>query len=130
MTKLLLLVPLCFASLTMAQTNSATPTTQVLALLQAPSHWKLDQIQKTMPAEIRATAELYLQGHIAQWFSRSDGRGVVFILNCKSVEEAKALLDKLPLVTEHGAQFEYIALSPLRPLRFLLAAPQPSPPAK
>jgi hypothetical protein len=73
-----------------------------------------------MPAEIRATVQLYLEGRIVQWFSRSDGRGVVFILDSKSVDEAKALLDQLPLVKDHGASFDFVALSPLRPLQILM----------
>jgi len=28
-----------------------------------------------MPAEIRATVKLYLDGKIRQWYSRGDGRG-------------------------------------------------------
>jgi hypothetical protein len=97
-----------------------TPTTQVLAMLRVGEGANLGQIRQTMPAEIRATVRLYLDGRIAQWYSRSDGRGVVFLLNCQSVEEAKTLLGQLPLVKEHGATFEYVALSPLRPLQLLL----------
>jgi len=44
---------------------------------------------KIMPAEIRATVPLYLDGKIQQWFTRGDGRGVIFLLNCKDVAEAR-----------------------------------------
>jgi len=50
---------------------------------------------KIMPAEIRATVPLYLDGKIQQWFTRGDGRGVIFILNCKDVAEARALIESL-----------------------------------
>ena len=43
-----------------------------------------------MPDEVRATLKLYLDGKIQQWYSRSDGRGVIFILNCTTAAEAKA----------------------------------------
>jgi hypothetical protein len=52
---------------------------------------------KVMPAEIRATVKLYLDGKIRQWYSRGDGRGVVHFLDVKSVEEAHAVMDnRLP----------------------------------
>jgi len=73
-----------------------------------------------MPAEIRATVQLYLDGKITQWYSLSDGRGVVFLLDCKSVEEAKTLLEPLPLVKQNVATLDYTALSPLRQLELLM----------
>jgi hypothetical protein len=42
-----------------------------------------------MPAGIRATAQLYLDGGIRQWYARGDGKGAVFILDCEDVDEAK-----------------------------------------
>jgi hypothetical protein len=82
---------------------------------------------KVMPAEVRETVKLYLDGKIQQWYARSDGKGVVFILNCSSVAEAKALTDMLPLSKNKLADFEYVPLGPLTPLRFLLAEPTTPP---
>jgi hypothetical protein len=53
----------------------------------------VEQVMKIMPAEIRATVPLYLDGKIQQWFTRGDGRGVIFILNCKDVAEARTLIE-------------------------------------
>jgi hypothetical protein len=75
---------------------------------------------KVMPDEVRATLKLYLDGKIQQWYSRSDGRGVIFILNCTTAAEAKAITDGLPLSKANLATFEYTPLSPLAPLRMLL----------
>ena len=50
----------------------------------------------------------------------------MFILNCSSVAEAKALTDTLPLAKNKLADFEH-ALGPLTPLRFLLAEPTTPP---
>jgi len=47
------------------------------------------EIAEVMPEEIRATVKLYLDGKIQQWYSRSDGKGVYFILNCASVAESE-----------------------------------------
>lgn len=98
----------------------SSPTTTVLATLSVkPGHTR-EEVMKHMPAEIRATAKLYLEGKITQWYSKADGRGVVFFVNATSVEDAKAILDTLPLIKENIAQFDYVPLSPLTPLRLLI----------
>jgi hypothetical protein len=75
---------------------------------------------KIMPAEIRATVPLYLDGKIQQWFTRGDGRGVLFILNCKEVAEARALIETLPLSKENLMDEQFIPVGPLLPLGILL----------
>jgi hypothetical protein len=61
--------------------GAPTPkTTEVMVILTAKQGVSRDQIMKVMPAEIRATVKLYLDGRIRQWYSRGDGRGVVFFL--------------------------------------------------
>ena len=94
-----------------------------MATLSVKPAIERDRIMKVMPDEVRATVKLYLDGKIQQWYAKADGKGVVFIMNCGSVAEAKALTDELPLVKGSFAEFEYMALTPLTPLRILLAAP-------
>ena len=110
----------CLATPAFAQPPAAAPTTQVLTALTVKSDVDRAQIMKVMPDEVRATVKMYLDGKIQQWYSRSDGRGVVFILNATSVADAKALTDQLPLSKANLATFEYTALSPLGPLRMLI----------
>src|SRR3981189_3179225 len=84
----------------MAQGQSPPPQpkiTGVLTILTPKPGVTVEQVMKIMPAEIRATVPLYLDGKIQQWFTRGDGKGVIFILNCKDVAEARALIDTLPL---------------------------------
>ncbi|HET6931196.1 MAG TPA: hypothetical protein VFI45_12810, partial [Candidatus Acidoferrum sp.] len=78
------------------------------------------QIMKIMPAEIRATVPLYLDGKIQQWFTRGDGRGVVFLLNCKDADEARSLIESLPLSKENLVEEQFIPVGPLLPLGILL----------
>jgi hypothetical protein len=99
------------------------PPTQILATLTVKSSIARDQLTKVMPEEVRDTVRLYLDGKIQQWYSRGDGKGVVFILNCSSVAEAKALTDKLPLRRENLVDFDFMPLNPLSPLRILLGEP-------
>jgi hypothetical protein len=111
-----------------AQAPPAAPTTQVLVALTVKTGVARADLMKTLPEEIRATVTLYLDGKIQQWYSRSDGQGVVFIMSCSTVAEAKALMDALPLAKANLATFEFTALAPLAPLRLLLA--EPAPPAR
>ena len=75
-----------------------------------------------MPAEIRATVKLYFDGKIRQWYSRGDGRGVVFLVDAKTEDEARALMETLPLAKEHLMDHVYIPVGPLMPLRALMAS--------
>ena len=44
-----------------------------------------------------ATLRLYLAGKIDQWWIRQTQTGAVFLLNVTPLEEARALMEKLPL---------------------------------
>ncbi len=106
-----------------AQEQSPSPgpkTTGVLVLLTAKSGVTREQVMKIMPAEIRATVQLYLDGRIQQWYSRGDGKGVVLILDCKDAAEAHAMMDGLPLSKENLMDHEFIPIGPLMPLGALL----------
>jgi hypothetical protein len=109
-----------------AQT-STSPTTGVLALLKAKPGVTRERVMAIMPAEIRATVQLYLDGKIREWHSRADGRGAVFLLNTNDVEEAHSVMESMPLAKENLLDHEYIPLGPLMPLRLLVAS-QPSRP--
>ena len=106
-----------------AQSPTTPKVTHVLATLTVRQGISRDQIMKVMPTEVRETVKLYLDGKIQQWYSRGDGKGVVFLLDAKSVDDAKAILEVLPLVKENFASFDYMPLGPLTPLRLLLAPP-------
>ena len=51
---------------------------------------------------------------------RGDGRGVIFILNCKDVAEARVLIESLPLSKENLMDEQFIPIGPLLPLGILL----------
>jgi len=108
-----------------AAQQPAAPITAVMATLTIKADADRAQINKVLPDEVRATVQLYLDGKIQQWWARADGRGVVFIMNCASAAEAKAITDALPLVKGNFGIFEFTALTPLTPLRVLMAPPAP-----
>jgi hypothetical protein len=118
-----------FAALAQSPSPSTTPpadpptpkTTEVMVILTAREGVSRQQIMTIMPAEIRATVKLYLDGKIRQWYSRGDGRGVIFLIDAKSADEARALVDAMPLSKETLVDHEYIPVGPLVPLAALLA---------
>lgn len=116
------------AAMTQSQSPSAQvpaeapspKTTEVLVILTARPGVTRQQIMTIMPAEIRATVKLYLDGTIRQWYSRGDGKGVVFLIDAKTVEEAHTVIDAMPLSKENLVDHEYIPVGPLMPLTFLI----------
>ena len=107
-----------------AQAQAISPTTTgVMVVLTAKAGVTREQIMAVMPAEVRQTVQLYLNGKIREWYSRGDGRGAVFLLDSKDVAEAEAIMDGLPLAKQNLMDHEYIALGPLLPLRLLMANP-------
>lgn len=106
-----------------AQTPATPKVTHVLATLTVKPGINQNELMKVMPTEVRDTVRLYLDGKIQQWYARGDGKGVVFLLDCTTVDEAKAILEGLPLAKGNLASFDYMPLGPLAPLRFLLTPP-------
>ena len=101
----------------MAQPASPpTPTTRILAIGTIQPGADLQQVRRILPGEMQATAELYLQGKIDQWYSLQGRPGVVFILNVTDPAMAKEMLEALPLGREHLMSFELVPLGPLTPL--------------
>ena len=106
-----------------AQTQTSTSTaTGVLALLRAKPGVTREQVMAIMPAEIRATVQLYLEGKIREWYAREDGRGAIFLLNARDLAEASSIMESLPLAKENILDHEYIPVGPLVPLRLLLGS--------
>src|SRR5215831_848837 len=87
---------------------STSTTTGVFALLKAKPGVAREQVMAIMPAEIRATVQLYLEGKIREWYSREDGRGAVFLLSTSDVSEAESIMESMPLAKENMLDHEYI----------------------
>jgi len=79
-----------------------------------------EENQQIMPKEVPDTLQLYLDGKIDQFWFREDQPGVVFLLNAASFDEAKSIIDPLPLAAKGYLVFEYIPVGPLRPLGLLI----------
>ena len=97
-------------------------TTAVLVIETSKPGVTPQQIMAVIPEEIRATVKLYLDGKIRQWYSRGDGKGVIFLVDAKTEDEARAVMETLPLAKEQLMDHEYIPVGPLMPLRALMGA--------
>ena len=98
----------------------AIPKTTAVLVIETPKQRVTpQQIMAVIPDEIQATVKLYLDGKIREWYSRGDGKGVIFLVDVKTEDEARALMETLPLAKEQLMNHEYIPVGPLMPLRAL-----------
>src|SRR5690349_64094 len=93
--------------------SEAIPKTTAVLVIESPRQGvTVRQVMTVIPDEIQATVRLYLDGKIREWYSRGDGKGVVFLLDVKSVDEARDLMEALPLGKAHLMDSQYIPVGP------------------
>ena len=117
-------------SLTQSQSGAASgvpsvaiPKTTAVLVIETPKKGVTPaQIMAVIPEEIRATVKLYLDGKIREWYSRGDGKGVIFMVDAKTEEEARAIMETLPLAKEQLMDDQYIPVGPLMPMGALLGS--------
>lgn len=107
------------ASATPPASSLPTPVTDVMVMLSRKPETKTEDLMKILPEEARETMLLYLDGKIDHWYSRADGKGVIFFLRCTTVEEAKAIMGSLPLDKAGYVTLEFVPVGPLAPMRLL-----------
>ena len=95
-------------------------TSKILALGRFTTPPTPEQVKAIFPHEVPDTLQLYLDGKIEQMWARQDQSGPVFLMNVKSVAEARSILEKLPLGRAKLMEFEYVELTPLAPLQILI----------
>jgi len=95
-------------------------TTGVLVIQTAKQGVTFQQIGPVMPSEIRATVKLYFDGKIREWYSRGDGKGVIFLVDAKTEDEARGIMETLPLAKKQLMDNQYIPVGPLMPLRAMM----------
>lgn len=118
------------ATASLAQTQSPTgsglpsiaiPKTTAVLVIETPKKGvTFSDVFAVMPQEARETVKLYLDGKIREWYSRGDGKGVVFLIEATSVDDARAIVESLPLAKEQLMDSQYIPVGPLVPLRVLV----------
>jgi hypothetical protein len=81
-----------------------------------------EQQQTYMPKEVPATLQLYLDGKLEQFWLQDQMKGVIFLMNVDTVEEADRLLKNLPLGRDSLLTFDLLPIGPLMPLGMLMPA--------
>ncbi|SDR30016.1 hypothetical protein SAMN05443245_4393 [Paraburkholderia fungorum] len=81
-----------------------------------------EQQQTYMPSEVPATLQLYLEGKMEQFWLQDQKKGVIFLMNVNSVDEADQLLKNLPLGRANLLTFDLLPIGPLLPLGLLMKA--------
>ena len=71
---------------------------QILAVDKINEGVTSEVLEPHLPQELAATINLYLQEKIRTFYFRKDRPGVVFVMECHSVQEAKEILATLPMV--------------------------------
>ena len=103
-----------------ASAGTANGTVLVLAMDRILPGAKESALKALLPQEARAVLNLYLLGSIRQWYFRQDRPGAVFIIEASSMDNARQLLDDLPLVKARLVSFDLIPVGPYIPLATLL----------
>jgi hypothetical protein len=101
--------------------KAAIPKPTAVLVIETPRQGvTAQQIMAVIPQEIEATVRLYLDGKIREWYSRGDGKGVIFLVDAKTEDEARALMETLPLAKKELMDHQYIPVGPLMPLMALI----------
>ena len=100
-----------------------SPITKIVAIGKFPVDPDEAARLSILPCEVSQTLRVYLSGKIDQLYVRKDQRGVVFLMNVTTIEEARVLLEDLPLGRAGLMKFDFIPIAPLWPMNFLLLPP-------
>src|SRR3974377_1112235 len=93
--------------------SAAVPKTTEVLVVETPKQGVTpQQIMGVIPKEIGESVPLSLGGKTRQWYSRGDGKGVVFLVDAKTEDEARAIMETLPLRKEHFMDTQYIPARP------------------
>jgi hypothetical protein len=110
---------------TAAPTPASVPVTEVMVMTSRKPGVAVADVMKLAPEEVHSAVQLYLDGKIDRWYTRTDGKGAVLFLHCKTVDEARAVITELPMVKAGLLDVEYIPVGPFTGLRILMQ-PQPA----
>ncbi len=100
---------------------------KILATAKVDPQTTLEKIQPYLEAEVKHAWKLYKEGTVREMYSCQDRRlGVVFLLECSGLDEARKILDELPFVREKFIDFETIPLGPFSYFETLFRDYKPS----
>lgn len=99
---------------------------RILAIAKVDPQTTPEKIKPHLEAEVTHAWKLYKAGTVREMYNCQDRRmGVVFGLECASVDEARKSLDELPFVREKFIDFEIIPLGPFSYFEMLFSDDTP-----
>lgn len=99
---------------------------KILAIAKVDPQTTLEKIQPHLEAEVKHAWKLYAEGTVREMYGCQDRRlGVVFVLECDGVGEARQVLGELPFVREKLIDFEVIPLGPFSYFEMLFRDQKP-----
>ena len=82
--------------------SAAIPKITAVFVIQTPKQGvTVQQVMAMHAGRDSGDGKLYLDGKIREWYSRGDGKGVILLVDAKSEDEARALMETLPLAKAH-----------------------------
>jgi hypothetical protein len=93
---------------------------QILAISKLKEGVTLDKIGQHGADEVKHTLEAYLDGKIRNFWFQVNRPGVVFILESTDENEARCVMEELPLVVAGLMNVDLIPLQPLKSLGTLI----------
>ena len=93
---------------------------QILAISKLKEGVTPDSLGAVGAEEVKHTVETYLDGRIRSFWFQVNRPGVVFILETKDEDEARQVMNELPLVVAGLMEVDLIPLQPLLPLGTLI----------
>ena len=93
---------------------------QILAISKLVKGVTPDSIGQLGADEVKHTLESYLDGTIRNFWFQVNRPGIVFILECSDENEARKVMNELPLVVAGMMIVDLIPLQPLMPLGTLI----------
>ena len=99
---------------------------KLLAIAKVDPQTTPEKIRPHLAEETKRAWQLYKEGSVREMYDRQDRMGVVFVLECGSVDEARTVLGELPFVREKLIDFDYIPLGPFSYFEMLFADDRPA----
>lgn len=85
-----------------------------------------DKVKETFMDEVNYTVKMYLADVVREMYFRQDRSGTILMLEAPSLEDARSLINKMPMVQEGLIDYELIPVGPFVPLALLLDEETPT----
>ncbi|GFM34493.1 hypothetical protein LN040_05340 [Desulfovibrio subterraneus] len=102
---------------------------KILALDRVLETATPEGIKGNFMKEVNQMVKLYLADVVREIYFRQDRSGTVLIMEAATLEDARNMIDTLPLVKSKMIDFDLIPLGPFMPLALLLDEEEEAPAA-